>query len=136
MAEVMGEDTSVEIMSTIVQLEPKKGYVAFHPEGEVLLGECANLVCDAVRLACDQGAEKLLVDVSGLTGFEPPTTAPRYFFNERLAAEATSPIKVAMVCRPEFIREDHYGVMIARNRGLLCEIFASESEALEWLLRP
>jgi hypothetical protein len=123
-------------MSTLVQLEPKRGYVSFHPEGRVSFAECANLIHDAIKLACDQGAQKLLVDISGLTGFALPTTAPRFYLVEWLASEATIPIKFALVCRPELIRENHYATMIGRNRGLLCEVFPSESEAVKWLLAP
>jgi hypothetical protein len=123
-------------MNTLLQLELEKGYVSFRPVEEVSFVEFANLLCEAIKLACEQGAEKLLIDVSGLTGFESPTTVQRFFLAERLAAEATQPVKFVLVCRPDLIREDRYGVLIARNRGLLCNIFPSESEALEWLLAP
>ena len=123
-------------MSALGQLELKNDCSCFCPVGEVSFAEAVNLVSEAMRLACDQGVEKLLVDITGLTGFDSPTTLPRFFAAERLAAEATLPIKCVMVCRPEFLRPDRYAVMIARNRGLLCNVFATESEALDWLLGP
>ena len=119
-----------------IRLEPGKGYSFFRPVGEVYFSECANLVSKAIQLACSQGVDKLLIDISGLTGFDAPTTAPRYFLAELLATEANQPIKFALVCRPELIRENHYGTMIGRNRGLFCEVFPSEPEAIKWLMAP
>ena len=122
------------LLGAPVELEFKPGYASFRPVGKVSFAKAVHMGGDAIKLACRLGAERLLIDISELKGFEPPTTVPRFYLMELLAAVAVPPIKIALVCPPEFIREDRYGVMIARHRGLVCEAFTSESEALEWLL--
>ena len=41
-----------------------------------------------------------------------------------------------MVVRPEMVDRDNFEVTVARNRGLVGNVFDSEKDALAWLLRP
>jgi hypothetical protein len=136
MQAVFNQHLPAGIMKILVQLESQNGYVCFHPVEECMAGEAAKLISEAISLACDQGVKKLLVNIYGLTGFDPPPVHLRFVYADGFAAAATTPIKFVLVCRPELIHEDRLGVLVARNRGLWCNIFASESEALDWLLDP
>jgi hypothetical protein len=41
-----------------------------------------------------------------------------------------------MVVRPEMMDPDNFEVTVARNRGLMGNVFDSEKDALAWLLGP
>jgi hypothetical protein len=45
-------------------------------------------------------------------------------------------VKLAMVVRPEMVDPDNFEVTVARNRGLMGNVFDSEKDALAWLLGP
>ncbi len=42
-------------------------------------------------------------------------------------------LRVAFVARPEHIDSQKIGMLIAQNRGLSADVFASEAAALAWL---
>jgi hypothetical protein len=52
------------------------------------------------------------------------------------AMAAKGAIKIALVLRPDMIDPQRFGTTVARNRGLHLDVFASEAEALAWLLDP
>jgi hypothetical protein len=77
------------------------------------------------------------VDTVNLRGFPHPTTSERYHMADQWAAVARSRgLRVVFVARPEMIDPLRFGVMVARNKGLFCNVFSSEKEAVEWLLHP
>jgi hypothetical protein len=123
-------------MVTLEHFQLSEGCAFFRPVGELSLDEVVNLVAHAITLACDQGASKLLVDITQVPGLESLTMLERFFMAERFASVPTKPIKAAMVARPGVINPRHYGVRLARNSGLWCNIFTSEPEAMEWLFNP
>jgi hypothetical protein len=60
----------------------------------------------------------------------------RFEFAQRCATAAEGKVKVAFLARPEHIDSNGFGLAVARNRGFWTGIFASESDALHWLLDP
>ena len=100
----------------------------------VSLQEGIDLVSGAIAFCADQQIRKLLVNATGLTGFEPPAVSDRFFLAGQFAKAAKSLVSVAMVVRPELIHPEKFGVVVARNRGLMADVFASEAEAEAWLL--
>jgi len=52
------------------------------------------------------------------------------------AEAARCQVKVAMVLRPEMMDPDKFEATVARNRGLVGDVFDSEKDALAWLLDP
>jgi hypothetical protein len=38
-----------------------------------------------------------------------------------------------LVVRPELIDSERFGVIVARNRGLVCDVFTAEADAVAWL---
>jgi hypothetical protein len=115
------------------ELAGTRGY--FRPAGCVPLDEAIDLVTGALAFACEQGANQLLVDVSGLTGFPSPNVAERYYFCTKWAEVVAGRLRVAFVARPELIDPNKFGVTVATNRGLESDVFATETEALAWLDR-
>jgi hypothetical protein len=77
----------------------------------------------------------LLVDVTGLTGFEPPSLASRYFIVLEWAEAALGIDRFVMVAEARMIDPNKFGVTVAADAGLTAEIFPSESEAVNWLQR-
>ncbi len=123
-------------MNTPEQFEPQDGYVSYRPVKVVTFQEAVALGCDAIALAREQQIKRLLIDTTGLTGFASPKTLDRYQMAEQFARAGQSSVKVAIVARFELIDRDKFGVTVARNRGLMANVFPTEAEALAWLLDP
>lgn len=103
------------------------------PAASVTLGEAVELIDRAIAFARDQGLDELLVDITGLTGFDPPTLAERYSLIQQWAETAAGRLRLAMVARPEMVDPQKFGVTVAANRGLVADVFTSEPEAEAWL---
>ena len=117
--------------------EMAEGYASYRPDGEISLQKAIDWVSTAITFAVDQRITKLLVDSTKLTGFGPPLTWERFRLGERLAYAAKgAAIKVVLVARPEMVDPERFGMTVARNRGLLANVFTSEADALAWLLDP
>ena len=84
--------------------------------------------------ARDHQIERLLVDVTGLTGFSSPSVGDRYWFIRRMANAGKSRVAVALVLESHLIDPERFGVTVAANSGLRADVFTSQTEALEWLL--
>jgi hypothetical protein len=110
------------------------GYAAFRPTGEVTLSQGVALVTVAIKFARAQKIPRLLVDVTRLTGFQPPDLIARYDMAKEWAEAGQSGLRFVMVAPAKLIDPQRFGVVVARNRGLDANIFASEEEALRWLL--
>jgi hypothetical protein len=110
------------------------GFARFCPAAEVSLQEAISLVGDAIEFCRADEIVKLLVDIRQLTGFPPPTIGQRFWFIREWAERSGGAVIIAMVARPEFIDPEKIGITIARNAGLLSDVFTSETEALDWLL--
>lgn len=112
-----------------------EGYAIFRPSGHLSFDEAIDLVSQGMSFADSRHIGRLLVDTTALTGFPPPTTVQRFQMAESWAATSRT-LRLAVVARPELIDPSRFGVTVARNRGLFANVFASMSEAIEWLLHP
>src|SRR5262249_16473610 len=88
----------------------------------------------AINYARSASISHLLIDTTGLTGFDAPTTPERFVLGGQFARAAQRAVKVAFVARPELIDPNRFGINVARKRGLVSEVFTDEAEALAWLL--
>ena len=104
--------------------------------GQVSVDQMAQLVASAIARAREQHIGKLLVDTRGLTGFESPSIIARYYFIRKWAEASGHRVQLALVARPEMIDPQRFGVTVAVNIGFIGNVFASEDEALAWLLSP
>jgi hypothetical protein len=105
----------------------------YRPDGKVRLHEAIRLVTEAIALTRERKIPRLLVNITGLTGFPSPNLADRYFILREWADAAKGSLRLALVARPEMIDPEKFGVTVAGNAGLTAEVFTSESEALIWL---
>lgn len=105
----------------------------YRPDGFVTFDEAVTRVRTAIRVARSGGAKDLLVDTTGLTGFSSPDTFQRFLAAVAWAEQAAGRLRLAMVARPEMIDPKKFGVTVARNRGLISNIFTSDTEARHWL---
>src|SRR5580692_5369787 len=93
--------------------EIKKDYAVFRPSGQVSLEQAVQLVTSAISFAREHDIQKLLVVITGLSGFESPNLADRYFFAQEWARAAKGQVCVAMVAKPEMIDHQKFGVTVA-----------------------
>ena len=110
------------------------GYCCFRLSGHGSLPEAANKVIEAITFSRQEGVRRLLIDTTKWTGHDSPTTTERFQFAEAFTAAAGTALKLAMVVRPELMDPKKFEVTVARNRGLLGNVFDSEKQALDWLL--
>ncbi len=108
-------------------------HAEYRPTGHVSLSQAAQLMTSALVFAREQHIGKLLVVASGLTGFRPPLIADRYFFFKEWAEASGHVVRAAIVCPPEMIDPQKFGVTVAANNSFIADVFASEDEALAWL---
>lgn len=105
----------------------------YRPVGTVTFEQAVELVASAMVSARSRGCADLLVNVCGLTGFEPPTIFARYGLAVRWAESAAGVLRVALVAPPALIDPEKIGVLMAQNRGVTGDVFTSEVAAIAWL---
>jgi len=111
-------------------------HASYRPEKQITVDEAFDLVGAAIEFARENQFERLLVDTTRLTGFGSPGVWQRFIMGKLFAEKAKSRVKVALVARTDLIDPERFGVLVATNRGLLAEVFDSETDALRWLLEP
>ena len=77
-------------MSTTGQFKIMGDYAVFRPSGQVTLDDAVEMVTAAIGFARTQNIPKLLVIISGLTGFDPPAVSTRYFYVKEWAGPCAS----------------------------------------------
>ncbi len=117
-------------------LQIEEGYASFRPVGKVTFEEGVAACVEAIRVAAEQGLTRLLMNLTGLTGLGPISTLERFWCAEQFASAARPGFKLAVVANPDTIDQQHFGLTVARNRGLDANVSTTEEEALVWLLSP
>jgi hypothetical protein len=120
-------------MNTLEHFEiaGKRGF--YRPEGKVNYDLAVEMVATAMKHARTLGLESLLVNTDGLTGISPPSIFGRHALAVRWAEAAGASLHVAVVARPELVDPEKIGVVMAQNRGVSGDVFATEPAALAWL---
>jgi hypothetical protein len=121
-------------MSKPEHFEILKEHAVFRPMGQVTLKQAAELVTKGIAFARSLNIRKLLIDITNLTGFEPPDIAMRYFIVHEWA-HAAGGVRVAVVAKPEIIDHQKFGTTVASNTSFKADIFTTEEDALIWLER-
>jgi hypothetical protein len=106
----------------------------FRLTGEQVLEIGVRKIADAIVRTRDAGLDKLLVDITAITGIEPPSLGTRHWLMGEWAREGRGRVRAAIVVRPEFIDPDRFGVIAGMNAGFVSNVFESEDRALDWLL--
>jgi hypothetical protein len=104
----------------------------FRPTGSMSLQQAVDLVTAAITFARERGLQDLFVNAAAVVGFPSPTISERYFLAEQWA-HATGVVRFAIVVRAEMIDPKKFGMTVARNRGMVCDVFSDETEAVAWL---
>ena len=123
-------------MTTRLPLDCEDGIALFRPAGSMPLAAAVTLVETAIREARRRQCTGLMVLVTSLSGFGPPSIAARHEMMRRWARAADARLKLAMVIPPEFFDPERFGEISAANFGLAGKGFLTEAEALTWLREP
>ena len=120
-------------MTTRLPLDCMDGIALFRPAGSMPLAAAMTLVETAIREARRRQCTGLMVLVTSLSGFGPPSIAARHEMMRRWARAADARLKLALVIPPEFFHPERFGEISAANFGLAGKGFLTEAEALAWL---
>lgn len=120
-------------MPTIESLEFRNGLGTFRPCGRYSLVEAVDLVSQAIAHCRKRSVSMLLVDATGLLDLPVPTLVDRFLMVEDWANEAKGTVIVAMVAPVDYIHPRKFGVKVALQFGLICDVYPSEEEASAWL---
>lgn len=105
----------------------------FRLTGNHVLESGVRQVTDAIIRTKQRSLEKLLVDITTITGAEPPSLDKLYWLMGAWAHAGRSSVRVAIVTRPEFMRADRVGVAVGLKQGFSANVFETEKQALDWL---
>ena len=120
-------------MNETIQLEEIDGIGVFRPVGACSAKQAAHLFTLAIERARERSLGRLLVVITGLSGFAPPTLSERHLMVRAWANAAQGRVRVAMVTTPDFIDPEKFGVVAAANFGLTANVFSNEAAASAWL---
>ena len=120
-------------MTTRLPLDCVDGIALFRPAGSMPLAAAVTLVETAIREARRRQCTGLMVLVTSLSGFGPPSIAARHEMMRRWARAADARLKLGLVIPPEFFDPERFGEISAANFGLAGKGFLTEAEALAWL---
>jgi hypothetical protein len=121
-------------MTTLANFEQVGKRAIYRPVGSVTFERAVDMVAEAMRTARALGLVDLLVNAYGLTGFASPSIFGRHALAVKWAeVVGGSGLHVAIVVRPELIDPEKIGVVMAQNRGVSGDVFATEAAALAWL---
>lgn len=109
------------------------GLCHFAPEGEVTLVEGVALVTEAITHCREQDARRMFIDVRRLTGYAVPTLVDRFWLAQDWAEAAQGMVTVAVVALVEHVHPGKFGVKVANDAGMQCDVFTSEEPAMQWL---
>jgi len=114
-------------------LEVVEGICRFHPRGECSLLEAVDLVGSAIGYCRNRRVAKLLINGTGLAGMSIPSLIDRFLMVEEWAQKASGFVVVALVVDAKYIHPEKFGVKVAADFGLMCDVYDSEPHALKWL---
>jgi hypothetical protein len=114
-------------------LEVVGGICRVHPHGPCGLVHAVDLVESAIAHCRRRHIRKLLFNATGLTGIPIPTLVDRFLMVEEWAATSKSMVAVALVVHAEYIHPEKFGMVVAKDLGLTCDVYTSEDEALRGL---
>lgn len=110
------------------------GDIAFFSlDGEHDLVGAVHLITDAILRTKAGGVDKLLVDITGISGVQPPSVEMRFWLMGEWAKAGRGSVRVAMVTRPEFMSEERFGIAFGMNQGFISNVFETRERALDWL---
>jgi hypothetical protein len=120
-------------MRLLENMEVREGICRFRLAGEFTLIEAVELITSAITHCREQRLDRLLVDGTGMIGVPIPSLVDRFLMVEEWASEAKGMVTVVLVVDAAYIHPEKFGVRVAADFGLTCDVYASVPEALAWL---
>jgi hypothetical protein len=120
-------------MPSLEALAFHDGRGSFRPRGRYSLVDAVDLISNAIAHCRERSVSMLLIDATGFVDLSVPTLVDRFLMVEDWAREAEGLVIVAMVAPVEYIHPRKFGVQVALNFGLICDVYSSEEEASAWL---
>ena len=105
----------------------------WRPRAMLSLERAIQLVKAMIGTARERGLRMLLVDLTGLDGFESPSVPARHQLAREWAEAAGGAMRIAFIAKAEMIDPQKFGVVVGRNFGAETDVFTSETDALAWL---
>ena len=121
-------------MAVFEHLAIHNGLGIYRPHGKYSLVDAVDLVTCAITHCRESKVNMLLVDATGFIDLPIPTLLDRFLMVEDWAQEAMRTVVVAMVASPEHMHPRKFGVKVALQFGLICDVYSSEEDASAWLL--
>jgi hypothetical protein len=119
----MGE-SSFEVVGDIA-------FFSVSGEHDFVIG--VHQITDAILRAKAGGVGKLLVDITSISGVEPPSVEMRFWLMGEWAKAGRGAVRMALVTRSEFISEDRFGIAFGMNQGFISNLFETRESGLAWL---
>ena len=120
-------------MTAVKDFETVGTRAFYRPIEEVSFERALDMCVGAINAARELGLFDIVVNSLGLSGFGPPDVFARYTMATRFVESAGSSLRVAIVARPEIMDPQKIALLMMQNRGVDCECFTNEAEALKWL---
>ena len=133
MSKTLGVAATADIMHLQEYVEEGDGICRFRPHGDCSLIEAVDLITRAIAYCRERSVNRLLIDVTGLTGVPIPSLVDRFLMIEEWAQEAEGMVLVVLVVHAEYIHPEKFGVRVAADFGLVADIYTSETDAFKWL---
>ena len=118
---------------TLEPMEMVDGICCVRPRGACSLVDAVELVKGAIAHCRERHVSRLLFNGTGLEGIPIPSLVDRFLMVEEWASTAQSMVSVALVIQAEYIHPQKFGVVVAADLGLTCDVCTSEGDALRWL---
>jgi hypothetical protein len=122
-----------EYQNTDLGLHDRDGYLEARYLGTYSLERYRKQMELSTRACAEYGRSLLLVDITALQGFSP-TTFERLELGTIKASLSRHLDRVAVIGTSKQIERNEFTTTVARNRGLLIEVFLDRGDALRWLL--
>lgn len=113
--------------------EMHAGACTFRPRGPSTLVEAVDFVAECVAYCRRRALGRLMIVCTGLEGVPVPSLVDRFLAVEEWARAASGMVAVVLVVHEYIIHPEKFGVKVAADFGLTCEVFADEGAAAEWL---
>ncbi len=116
-----------------MDFKPDQPIAVYRLVGEMPLEAGMRRVGEMIAIVAGLRITRMLMDITGSSGYDIPTLATRAALMRHWAAAAGGIVRPAFVCAPEFIDPERFGLILAAQLGMVANVFDDESDALEWL---
>ncbi len=115
-------------------IEYSDGVCQYRPRGRHSLVEAVDLISRAIAHCRDRGVSRLLIDASGFEDLPIPSLVDRFLMVEDWAQAGQGTVVAVLVVPDQYIHPGRFGVKVAKSFGLVCDVYATETAAMKWLL--